>query len=129
MSRIHSSPSSMLRNRIYYRLKPFLPDRLRMQLRRWHARHVLERSADPHACLREVARVLIPEGQVLITGLNPLSFWGWQYDHDGIARARLDPDPARRVDLWPHVEALRAPTLVLRVLRNNGQQQGQLVMR
>lgn len=35
----------MLRNRIYYRLKPFLPDRLRMQLRRWHARHVLERSA------------------------------------------------------------------------------------
>ena len=35
----------MLRNRIYYRLKPFLPERLRMQMRRWHARHVLERSA------------------------------------------------------------------------------------
>jgi SAM-dependent methyltransferase len=43
--------------------------------------HVLERSADPHACLREVERVLIPEGQLLITGLNPLSFWGWQYEH------------------------------------------------
>lgn len=42
--------------------------------------HVLERSADPHACLREVERVLIPEGQVLITGLNPLSFWGWQHE-------------------------------------------------
>jgi len=41
--------------------------------------HVLERSADPHACLREVERVLIPEGQVLITGLNPMSVWGWQY--------------------------------------------------
>lgn len=40
--------------------------------------HALERSADPHACLREVARVLIPEGQVLITGLNPWSWWGWQ---------------------------------------------------
>ncbi len=40
--------------------------------------HTLELSADPHACLREVARVLIPEGQVLITGLNPLSLWGWQ---------------------------------------------------
>ena len=39
--------------------------------------HTLERSADPHACLREVARVLIPEGQVLITGLNPWSWWGW----------------------------------------------------
>jgi SAM-dependent methyltransferase len=40
--------------------------------------HALERSADPHACLREVERVLIPEGQVLITGLNPWSWWGWQ---------------------------------------------------
>ncbi len=40
--------------------------------------HALERSADAHACLREVERVLIPEGQVLITGLNPMSFWGWQ---------------------------------------------------
>lgn len=39
--------------------------------------HTLERSADPHACLREVERVLIPEGQVLITGLNPMSAWGW----------------------------------------------------
>ncbi len=38
--------------------------------------HALERSADPHACLREVERVLIPEGQVLITGLNPWSWWG-----------------------------------------------------
>lgn len=40
--------------------------------------HTLERSADPHACLREVERVLIPEGQVLITGFNPMSWWGWQ---------------------------------------------------
>ena len=38
--------------------------------------HTLERSADPHACLREVERVLIPEGQLLITGLNPMSLWG-----------------------------------------------------
>jgi len=49
--------------------------------------HALERSADPHACLREVARVLIPEGQVLITGLNPWSFWGWQQTR----RHRLAP--------------------------------------
>lgn len=40
--------------------------------------HSLERSADPHACLREVERVLIPEGHVLITGLNPMSLWGWR---------------------------------------------------
>jgi len=38
--------------------------------------HALERSADPHVCLREVERVLIPEGQVLIIGLNPWSLWG-----------------------------------------------------
>ncbi|WP_395968924.1 alpha/beta fold hydrolase [Actinomadura sp. 6N118] len=40
--------------------------------------------------------------------------WVWKFDLDGIARARLDPDPSGQVDLWPHVEALRCPTLVLR---------------
>ena len=40
--------------------------------------HTLERSDDPHACLREVERVLIPEGHLLITGLNPWSMWGWR---------------------------------------------------
>ncbi len=40
--------------------------------------HTLERSADPHACLREVERVLIAEGQVLILGFNPWSLWGRQ---------------------------------------------------
>ena len=38
--------------------------------------HTLERSADPHTCLREVERVLIAEGQVCIIGINPWSFWG-----------------------------------------------------
>lgn len=38
--------------------------------------HTLELSADPHATLREVARVLVPEGRVMICGLNPFSFWG-----------------------------------------------------
>jgi esterase len=40
--------------------------------------------------------------------------WVWKLDLEGIARARLDPDPARQTDLWPCVEALRCPTLVLR---------------
>jgi SAM-dependent methyltransferase len=48
--------------------------------------HTLERSADPHACLREVERVLIPEGQVLITGLNPLSLWGWSARREALRR-------------------------------------------
>ncbi len=45
---------------------------------------------------------------------RPDGTWTWQYDHDGIAEARLDPDPSRIVDLWPHVEAIRSPTLLLR---------------
>lgn len=38
--------------------------------------HSLEFSEDPHQTLREVARILVPEGHVLITGMNPLSSWG-----------------------------------------------------
>ncbi|HEX5393555.1 MAG TPA: class I SAM-dependent methyltransferase [Rhodocyclaceae bacterium] len=38
--------------------------------------HVLEFDANPHQVLREVERVLVPEGQVLITGFNPFSLWG-----------------------------------------------------
>lgn len=38
--------------------------------------HTLEFSADPHATLREVERVLVPEGQVVICGFNPASLWG-----------------------------------------------------
>jgi len=38
--------------------------------------HVLEFAADPHQVLREVERVLVPEGQVLISGFNPFSLWG-----------------------------------------------------
>jgi len=37
--------------------------------------HVLETSADPHLVLREAERVLMPEGQVVISGFNPLSLW------------------------------------------------------
>jgi SAM-dependent methyltransferase len=38
--------------------------------------HSLELSADPHTTLREVERVLVPEGRVVICGLNPASLWG-----------------------------------------------------
>jgi SAM-dependent methyltransferase len=38
--------------------------------------HVLEFSTDPHQVLREVERVLIPEGQLIICGFNPASLWG-----------------------------------------------------
>lgn len=38
--------------------------------------HALEFNVDPHASLREVERVLVPEGRVVICGLNPASLWG-----------------------------------------------------
>lgn len=38
----------------------------------------------------------------------------WQYDHAGIAATRLHPDPARVVDLNPHVRGVACPTLVIR---------------
>lgn len=38
--------------------------------------HVLEFAAHPHQVLREVERVLVPEGSVLVTGFNPFSLWG-----------------------------------------------------
>lgn len=38
--------------------------------------HVLEFSSDPHQILREVVRVLVPEGQVVIAGFNPWSLLG-----------------------------------------------------
>ncbi|HYF43979.1 MAG TPA: methyltransferase domain-containing protein [Ramlibacter sp.] len=38
--------------------------------------HSLELNVDPHATLREVERVLMPEGKVVICCLNPASLWG-----------------------------------------------------
>ena len=38
--------------------------------------HTLDFSEDPHQILREVNRVLAPEGHAVILGFNPLSLWG-----------------------------------------------------
>jgi SAM-dependent methyltransferase len=38
--------------------------------------HALEFHDDPHQILREVERILIPEGELIITGFNPISMWG-----------------------------------------------------
>ncbi len=50
--------------------------------------HVLEFSADPHRVLREAERVLVPEGQVVISGFNPLSLWGARHSLMREARRR-----------------------------------------
>ena len=38
--------------------------------------HTLDFSDDPHPVLREVSRVLRPEGYAVILGFNPMSLWG-----------------------------------------------------
>jgi SAM-dependent methyltransferase len=38
--------------------------------------HALEVASDPHQVLREVDRCLLPEGHVIILGLNPFGWWG-----------------------------------------------------
>jgi SAM-dependent methyltransferase len=38
--------------------------------------HVLEFNTNPHQILREVHRILIPEGHIVISGFNPFSLWG-----------------------------------------------------
>lgn len=50
--------------------------------------HALELARDPHLTLREVERVLVPEGRVLIVGFNPASLWGLR-QRAGHARQRL----------------------------------------
>ncbi len=62
--------------------------------------HMLEFHADPHQILREVERILIPEGQVIILGFNPHSLWGlrrrfgqdrgfpWQGSYLGLQRLK-----------------------------------------
>lgn len=38
--------------------------------------HILEFHKEPHQILREVERILIADGQLIITGFNPISLWG-----------------------------------------------------
>ncbi|MBC7685091.1 MAG: class I SAM-dependent methyltransferase [Bdellovibrionales bacterium] len=53
--------------------------------------HVLEFAAEPHQVLREVERVLIPEGQVIICGFNPASLWGVRQGVGKLTRSHYLP--------------------------------------
>ena len=50
--------------------------------------HALEMARDPHLALREVERVLVPEGRVVVVGFNPASLWGLR-QHLGRLRRML----------------------------------------
>ncbi len=54
--------------------------------------HVLEVVARPHQMLREVDRILVPEGHMLILGFNPWSLWGlWR-----VLQMNLKPFPGSK---------------------------------
>lgn len=41
--------------------------------------HTLERASDPHSVLREVDRVLRPDGNLVVLGFNPWGWWGLRH--------------------------------------------------
>lgn len=41
--------------------------------------HILDFIDDPHDLLREVERVMIPDGKVIISGINPFSWYGLRH--------------------------------------------------
>jgi len=43
----------------------------------------------------------------------------WQYDARGISETRLHPDPERVVDLWPVIDRIQTPTLIIRGERSD----------
>jgi SAM-dependent methyltransferase len=53
--------------------------------------HLLEFERSPHRTLREVERVLVPEGHVVITGFNPWSLMGLSRVLRGHARQQIAP--------------------------------------
>lgn len=59
--------------------------------------HALELAHDPHETLREVERVLRPEGRIVIVGFNPASLWGLR---QRIGRVRLGIGLGRRENLY-----------------------------
>ena len=60
--------------------------------------HSLELARDPHLALREVERVLVPEGRIIIVGFNPASLWGVR-QRFGRLRRRLSLGPDRTLFL------------------------------
>ncbi len=54
--------------------------------------HTLELASDPHAVLREVDRILRPDGSLVVLGFNP---WGWWGLRHAISRRGFPPGSQR----------------------------------
>ncbi|WP_456373512.1 class I SAM-dependent methyltransferase [Thiolapillus sp.] len=65
--------------------------------------HTLDFAPDPRQVLREVERILIPEGRLIIAGFNPYSLWGLRRYLPGASRQlpwRGHFISARRLQDW-----------------------------
>jgi SAM-dependent methyltransferase len=84
--------------------------------------HSLELATDPHATLREVERVLVPEGRVVICGLNPASLWGLRqrrerlYHRLGFGQLFL-PEAGEFIGYWRVRDWLRLLSFEVEVAR------------
>ena len=61
--------------------------------------HVLEFAEEPHQVLREVERVLIPEGQLIVAGFNPASMWGLRQVAGRLTGAHFMPQHGEFISL------------------------------
>ena len=71
--------------------------------------HTLELYPDPHAILREVHRILRPDGKLIVLGFNPASWWGLRHQvamngHPTGVRRQIS---ARRLADWLRLLRLR----------------------
>lgn len=83
--------------------------------------HAFEFARSPHQILREVNRVLIPEGQVIISGFNPASLWGIRQHFSRLSGNRFLPEYAEFLSLsrlkdWLKPAELRNQPRLFRLL-------------
>jgi len=93
-ARVHVVPAPTLR--CHFDALPFAAATLDLVI----LPHALELARDPHLALREVERVLVPEGRAIIVGFNPASLWGVR-QRLGRLRRRLAPRSSSELFL-PH---------------------------
>lgn len=82
--------------------------------------HALDSHPNPHGTLREVARVLVPGGRVVLSGFNPVSLWGLRQEGERLCRhldvgkpllpKELDFIGSRRLRDWLHLLDLEIET-------------------
>jgi SAM-dependent methyltransferase len=59
--------------------------------------HTLEQEPDPHTVLREVERILMGDGQLIVLGFRPISLWGLRHL---LARHGYPPGAERLISEW-----------------------------